>query len=58
MKLYYFYTLKVLWDGHGKIKMQFWMSRVKMQLSGKRSISSKSEKHSPNFNYIEGYVSP
>ena len=24
MKLYYFYTLKALWDGQGKIKMYLW----------------------------------
>ena len=35
MKLYYFYTLKGLWDGQGKIKMYHGMSRVKKQLSGK-----------------------
>ena len=38
MKLYYFYTLKALWDGQGKIKMYYGMSRVEKQLSGKRSI--------------------
>ena len=38
MKLHYFYTLKALWDGQGKIKMYYWMSRVKNQLLGKRSI--------------------
>ena len=38
MKLYYFYTLKAPWDGRGKIKMYYGMSRVKKQLSGKRSI--------------------
>ena len=32
MKLYYFYTLKALWDGQGKIKMYYGMSRVKKQL--------------------------
>ena len=35
MKLYYFHTLKGLWDGQGKIKMYYGMSRVKKQLSGK-----------------------
>ena len=40
MKLYYFYTLKALWDGQSKIKMHYGMSRVKKQLSGKRSILS------------------
>ena len=35
MKLYYFHTLKTLWDGQGKIKMYYAMSRVKMQLSAK-----------------------
>ena len=38
MKLYYFYTLKALWDAQGKIKMYYGISRVKKQLSGKRSI--------------------
>ena len=41
MKLYYFYTLKALWDGQGKIKMYYGMFRVKKQLSGKRPISPK-----------------
>ena len=39
MKLNYFYTLKALWDGQGKIKMYYEMSRVKKQLSGKRYIA-------------------
>ena len=38
MKLYYFHTLKALWDGQGKIKMYYGMSRVKKQLSGNRFI--------------------
>ena len=38
MKLCYFYALKALWDCQGKIKMYYGMSRVKKQLSGKRSI--------------------
>ena len=38
MKLYYFYTLKTLWDSQGKIKMYYGMSMVRKQLSGKRSI--------------------
>ena len=38
MKFHYIYTLKALWDGQGKIKMCYGMSRVKKQLSGKRSI--------------------
>ena len=38
MKLYYFYTLKAVWDGQGKIKMYYGMSRLKKQLSRKRSI--------------------
>ena len=29
MKLYYFYTLKALWGGQGKIKMHYEMSIVK-----------------------------
>ena len=36
MKLYYFYTLKALWDGLGKIKMYYEMSSVKKQLSRKK----------------------
>ena len=35
MKLYYFHTLKELWDGQGKIKMHYGMPRVKKQLSEK-----------------------
>ena len=38
MKLYYFYTLKVLWDSKGKIEFYYRMSRIKKQLSGKRSV--------------------
>ena len=38
MKLYYFYNLKTLWGGQGKIKMYNGMSRAKKQLSGKRTI--------------------
>ena len=38
MKLYYFHTLNVLWDGQGKIEMYYRMCRVKQQLQGKRSI--------------------
>ena len=41
MKLYYFYTLKALWDGQGKIKMNCGMSRVKKPLSGKMSIMQR-----------------
>ena len=39
MKVYYFYILKALWDGQGKFKMYYGMSRVKKQLPGKRSIT-------------------
>ena len=39
MKIYYFYTLKALWDGQGKIKMCYGISRVKKKLSGKSSIT-------------------
>ena len=35
MKLYYFYTLKALWGGQGKIKMHYGMSKVRKQLSEK-----------------------
>ena len=38
MKLYYFHTLKALWDDQGKIKIYYEMSKVKKQLLGKRSI--------------------
>ena len=38
MKLYYFYTLKAVWDGQGEVKMYYGMSRVKKQLSQKRPI--------------------
>ena len=38
MKLYYFHTLKAMWDDQGEIKMYYGMSRVQKQLSGKRSI--------------------
>ena len=39
MKIYYFFTLKALWDGQGKSKMYYGMSRVKRQLSGKGLLS-------------------
>ena len=29
MKFYYFHTLKALWNGQGKIKIYYGMSRVK-----------------------------
>ena len=35
VKIYYFYTLKALWDGQGKIKVNYGMPSVKEQLSGK-----------------------
>ena len=38
MKLYYFHTLKSLWDSQGKAKMYYGMSRIEKQLSGKNSI--------------------
>ena len=38
MKLYYFFTLKALWDDQGKIKMYYGTSKVKKQILGKRSI--------------------
>ena len=41
MKLCSFHALKALWDGQGKIKMYYGMPRVKKQLLGKNSISSK-----------------
>ena len=43
MKLYYFCTFKALQDDQGKIKMHYWMSRVKTQLSGQKSIGITSE---------------
>ena len=39
MKLNY---LKALWDIQGKIKMYYGMSRVKNELSGNRSIETRS----------------
>ena len=55
VKCYYFHTLKALWDGQGKIKMYYGMSRVKKQLSGKRSINV----HSSSFSrlYLCTYTS-
>ena len=45
MKLNYFYTLKALWDGQGKINVYYGMFRVKKQLTGKKSIITlKTEK--------------
>ena len=38
MKLYYCYALKALWDGQGKTEINYGVSRVKKQLSGKRSV--------------------
>ena len=38
MKLYYFHTFKTTWDGQGKIKMYYGMSKVKKQLTEKTSI--------------------
>ena len=38
MKLYYFHTLKALWNGQGKVKMCYGMSRVNKQVSRKSSI--------------------
>ena len=38
IKLYYFHTLKALWDDQGKIEMYYGMSRVKKQLLRKTSI--------------------
>ena len=43
MKLYYFYTLKALWDDQGKIKTYYEVSRVKQKLSGKRSVLAVKE---------------
>ena len=39
MKIYYFHTFKILWDDQGKIKMYYGMSKVKKQLSEKKSIA-------------------
>ena len=41
IKFYYFRTLNALWNGQGKIKMYYGMSRVKKQLSGKKFIPLK-----------------
>ena len=43
MKLHYFYTLKAMWDGQGKIKMYYGMPMVKKQLLQKRSIMKKKD---------------
>ena len=40
MELYYFHTSKAIWDGQGKIKIDYGMSRVKKQLLGERSITT------------------
>ena len=37
MKFCYFHSLKALWDGQGKIKMYYGMSRVKKQLLEKKA---------------------
>ena len=39
MKIYYFHTFKTWLDDQGKIKMYYGMSRVKKQLSAKKSIA-------------------
>ena len=39
MKLYHFNTLKAPWDGQGKFKMYYGMSRVKKQLLEKGLLS-------------------
>ena len=41
MKLYYFYILKALQDGQGKIKRYYGICRVKKQLSRKTSIEEE-----------------
>ena len=41
MKLYYFYALKALQDGQGKIKRYYGICRVKKQLSRKMSIEEE-----------------
>ena len=38
VKFYCCYTLKALWDGQGKIKMYYVMSKVENLLSEKRSV--------------------
>ena len=40
MKLYYFHTLKELWDGQGKIKMHYGMPGLKSSYQ-KRSIHER-----------------
>ena len=49
MKLYYFHALKALLDSLGKIKIYYGMFRVKMQLSEKRSITSRKIKYWKDF---------
>ena len=36
IKVYYFHTLKALWDGQGKIKMYYGMFRIKKTAIGKK----------------------
>ena len=45
IKLYYLHTLKALWDGQGKVKVYYGMSRVKKQLSGKNSTVTNFKRH-------------
>ena len=45
IKLYYFHILKALWDEQGKTKMYYGMSRVKKQLSRKKSINTNLSVH-------------
>ena len=52
MKLYYFYTLKALWDDQGKIKMYYGMSRVKKQLSEKIPFAPKALLQSTAFFHL------
>ena len=52
MKLYYFHALKGLWGGQGKIKMYYGVSRVKKQLSGKRSINTLQNSNVKQFSSV------
>ena len=38
MKIYFFYTLKVLWDNQGKIKIYYGVLNVKKAVIGKKCL--------------------
>ena len=48
MKLYYFYTLKALWDDQSKIKMYYGMSRVNKKAIRKKVYCNQKRYHTIN----------